>query len=188
MKSRTKKFLTEEILFRLAGLIDVFEFIFNPPRSYQELFFDHLYQIRRDLEKERLKKQINNAFNNLKRRGFFIQKKIGNKNVFFLSPKGIEKVLKMKLKQNIKTKKKKLKNKYFVVIFDIPEKMRSKRELFRDYLKKFKFKQLQKSVWVAPFDLFKEVLAVVKLCQVEPYVKFMVVQKISRNNLRDIFD
>ena len=43
--------------------------------------------------------------------------------------------------------------KWRVLIFDIPEKKRSKRDDFRDVLDSFGFKELQKSVWITPYKI-----------------------------------
>ena len=39
------------------------------------------------------------------------------------------------------------------MIFDVPEKMRGKRDFLRKELRDFGFYQLQKSVWVYPYPL-----------------------------------
>ena len=54
-------------------------------------------------------------------------------------------------------KQKKWDGKWRVIIFDIPENRRIKRDLFRSKLKEMGFRQLQKSVWVCPYPCQKEV-------------------------------
>ena len=56
-------------------------------------------------------------------------------------------------KKRISTfKAKKLKNAQLMIIFDIPEIERWKRQHLRNLLKELEFKQIQKSVWVTSFD------------------------------------
>ncbi|OGI16846.1 MAG: CRISPR-associated endonuclease Cas2 [Candidatus Moranbacteria bacterium RIFCSPHIGHO2_02_FULL_40_12b] len=47
--------------------------------------------------------------------------------------------------------------KWRVLIFDIKEKQRSKREALRGKLKELGFYQIQKSVWVCPYEFKKEI-------------------------------
>ncbi len=53
-------------------------------------------------------------------------------------------------------------DKKLLVLFDIPENMKSHREWFRWHLKKFGYTMIQKSVWVGPDPLPKEFLLYVK--------------------------
>lgn len=50
------------------------------------------------------------------------------------------------------------KNARLMVIFDIPEQQASKRQQLRNILRQWKFKQIQKSVWVTDLD-YKDLLA-----------------------------
>jgi hypothetical protein len=62
------------------------------------------------------------------------------------------------LKKFAALKKKKLPNDQFViVIFDIPERARVSRDLFRRFLYRMNFEMVQKSVWMSPYDTAEEV-------------------------------
>lgn len=52
--------------------------------------------------------------------------------------------------------------KWRIVIFDIPEEKRVIRNLFRRNLKKWGFKQLQKSVWISKKDVMDKLLNYIK--------------------------
>jgi len=187
MKARGFKMrLTEEILSHLGGLIDIFKFIFNPPCSGVELMNFYIYEPRRYAEEKWLKEQIENAFNSLKRTGYLIKKKINNQDRYFLTRKGIEKILKIKIKQKVREGTRKFRNKYLIVIFDIPEEKKKLRDIFRLELKKLKFEQLQKSVWVVPYDVFKELMGFVRFYNLDSYVKFMLAEKVNYKTLRNL--
>ena len=49
-------------------------------------------------------------------------------------------------------KPKKWDRKWRIIVFDVKEKERRKRDELRDYLYKIGFKRLQDSVWVFPYD------------------------------------
>ncbi len=58
-----------------------------------------------------------------------------------------------------------------LVIFDIPERERSKRDWLRSQLKLFGFKQIQKSVWFGPRNLPKDFFAYLKELGIKEYIK-----------------
>ena len=75
--------------------------------------------------------------------------------IFALTDEGlaIVKTINLKLKM---AKRKKWDGKWRVIIFDIPEKLRGKRDLLRKELNNFGFMQLQRSVWAYPYKLPQE--------------------------------
>lgn len=104
-----------------------------------------------------LKKKTRDTFYNLKRRGLIrIEKK--NKNIYmFLTKKGEVEAGKYQINEMYIKKAKKWDKKWRLIIFDIPESHRIKRDLFRGKLKELGFYQLQKSVWVYPYSCQKEI-------------------------------
>lgn len=57
------------------------------------------------------------------------------------------------------------------VMFDIPEKLRYKRNVLREKLKELKFYELQKSVFVQPYPCLDEINFIVEFYQIRKYVK-----------------
>lgn len=64
---------------------------------------------------------------------------------------------------------KKLKNAQLMVIFDIPERYRKKRQRLRTILRQFRFVQVQKSVWVSPYDCKEYLLLEIKQSDLEEH-------------------
>ncbi len=60
--------------------------------------------------------------------------------------------------------------KWRVVIWDIPESKRVIRGLFRRNLKKWGFKQYQRSVWISKKDVFEKLKAYIQYLSVEEWV------------------
>ena len=76
-----------------------------------------------------------------------------------------------------------------VVVFDIPEKNKKAREALRWELKKLGFKDLQRSVWVFPYDCVDAIDFIVELFEIRPHVRLLEVKKISHDaDLRLHFD
>lgn len=76
-----------------------------------------------------------------------------------------------------------------LVIFDIPEKHKRMREIFRDHLKIMGFYMLQKSVWVHPYPCFNEIEFLRQIYNVGINVTYIVAEKIEGStNLAQFFD
>ncbi|GEM_PF-573984 len=64
-----------------------------------------------------------------------------------------------------------------IVIFDIPEKERKKRDMIREELNSYGFKQLQKSVWMGDHPLPKEFILLLDELQLKNKVHLFVIEK-----------
>jgi len=111
--------------------------------------------------KEKMKKierrRFYNSFSYLKKQGFIKMQHKGSQLYISLTKEGRKKCGKfqiddLKIKKPIKWDKK-----WRILIFDIKEKQRIKREALRGKLKELGLYQLQKSVWVCPYNFFKEI-------------------------------
>ena len=95
------------------------------------------------------------AAHRLKKRNLIYAERRGRKIFFALTEEGEREAEKIRLKLEM-TKSKPWDGKWRIIIFDVPEKLRGKRDLLRQELIGFGFKQLQKSVWAYPYKLPQE--------------------------------
>jgi len=95
------------------------------------------------------------ATERLRRRDLIFGERRGKRVVFELTDEGRAEADKIKLKLEM-AKRKRWDGKWRIIIFDVPEKMRGKRDLLRKELAAFGFMQLQKSVWAYPYKLPEE--------------------------------
>ncbi len=99
-------------------------------------------------------------------------------NKIYLTDAGRIKII----KSIVKEKKKNLKwdGKYRAVVFDIPEATRCERRFLRMELKKMGFKELQKSIWIYPYDIEKELFVLLKLWKIDfgGDIRFLRIEKI----------
>ncbi len=118
---------------------------------------------------------IKKGINRLKKWGYLEEdgKKI------YLTFKGRTEII----KNIFKNKKNKMKwdRKWRIITFDIPEMSRKDRNFLRRELKWIGFKELQKSVWVYPYEIEKELQVLLKLWKIEFQgdIRFLTVEKIS---------
>jgi CRISPR-associated endonuclease Cas2 len=102
------------------------------------------------------KKKYYNAFYYLKRNKLINIKYRGNQMYFSLTDEGKKKAGRYKIDELEIKKQKKWDKKWRVLIFDIQDIHKAKREALRGKLKELGLFQLQKSVWVCPYEFKKE--------------------------------
>lgn len=105
-----------------------------------------------------------------------------------ISEKGKRKALSYKIDEmNIK-KPKAWDKKWRMVIFDIPEKKKKVREALREKLKELKFYELQKSVFIHPYDCKDEIDFIIEFFEARPFARFAVLENIDNEpHLKKIF-
>jgi len=91
--------------------------------------------------------QLNSAIQTLSRKGLIAK----NDSGYLITSKALRQKKILKIENEDWLTKKKWSGKWQLVIFDIPEKMRSERNIFRSFLKRKGFTKLQNSVFISPF-------------------------------------
>lgn len=94
-----------------------------------------------------------------------------------ITKKGLEKIFKVAFRKIKKHQRKD--GKYLMVVFDIPETKRTLRNLFREILQDLGFKFFQKSIWISPFDVLKELQEIIKNWDLEDYVKIFLIEEME---------
>ncbi|MFA5889069.1 MAG: hypothetical protein WCW47_02370 [Candidatus Paceibacterota bacterium] len=116
----------------------------------------------------------------------FIKIEINNKKQFLsLTEKGEKQLTYYKIKEK---KEVRWDGKWRVVIFDVWESSRVKRNLLRNEIKDYGFVQLQRSVWVYPYDCVEFVELLKTDLSFGKNIRYMVVEKLDYDeNLRKSF-
>lgn len=107
--------------------------------------------------RERRTENFINTFYALKNRKMIKIERKNNQIYISLTEKGKKRAGKYQIDDLIIKKPKKWDGKWRIVIFDISSKKKIIRESLRGKLKQLDFLQLQKSVWIHPFDCWKEI-------------------------------
>lgn len=68
-----------------------------------------------------------------------------------------------------------------MVIFDIPEKCKTQRDLLSTHLKTLGLYQLQKSVWIHPYDVREEIAAIAVEYNIDSYITLVEVTSVDRH-------
>ncbi len=101
--------------------------------------------------------QVRDAFSYLRRKKLLFVEKDGRQIYIRLTPEGEKEAGKFQINKLQISAPQRWDKKWRLIIFDIPEKTRIKREAFRGKLKELGFYQLQKSIWVYPYPCEKEI-------------------------------
>lgn len=91
--------------------------------------------------------------------------------------------------QEMKIKKENWDGKWRIVVFDIPEKLRWGRDALRDKLKELNFYELQKSVFVFPYECRNEIEFIIEFFGLRQYVRLGILESIDNEfHLKKIFE
>ena len=66
-----------------------------------------------------------------------------------------------------------------LIIFDIPEESRDKRNLFRELLKRNSFVKLQASVFISPYALNREAIIYLRQSGLMKYIRILLIQEMD---------
>ncbi|HLM84465.1 MAG TPA: CRISPR-associated endonuclease Cas2 [Candidatus Bathyarchaeia archaeon] len=114
------------------------------------------YKIKKRKNEKWRDKKLSNAFYYLKRRRLLeVQKKRGQVYIF-LTKEGKKLAGKYQINDLEIEKPKKWDKLWRILVFDVKEDHRIKREALRGKINQLGFYQLQKSVWVCPYNFHKE--------------------------------
>jgi len=178
----TEKFLWNLHKFMCAteGVLD----FFSPDRPYhfrgpEEMTWTEIkfFKDNWEFEYKKRKKDFGKIIYNLKQSGYIKTLKIKDKSAIMLTPKGLERVFTIKIKSI--EKKMRADKKWQMVLFDIPEKKRKQRNLFRKNLQYLGYKKLQKSIWVCPYGVLNETKDLIRRYKLDPHVELLLVKKIG---------
>lgn len=133
----------------------------------------------KNLERKKSRRQFSQFVNYLKRKDYILIKE--NEGVL-LTANGRKKCLVLKYKTNKLKLKKRKDGKWIMAVFDIPEKMRKRRDGFRKFLLSLGFQKFQKSIWVCPYDTAKELREIIDIYSLDSFIKIFIVQEIEIKN------
>ncbi len=163
---------TREILLRfcdgLNKIQEIFGYSWHKEQAWQ-------YQQWRDIDQ-------NNYYNKLwklEKQGYIKRYKNDKKNIIKLTSLGEKRALKYLSNEFEINKPLKWDKKWRMVIFDIPEEKKVLREIIRERLQRLGFYQLQKSIFVYPFECEKIISAIKYIYPVGKYLLYIVAESIE---------
>ncbi|MDI6591431.1 MAG: hypothetical protein QME61_00590 [Patescibacteria group bacterium] len=174
--------ITDQFLWDLYNLIegikDLQPTLSIQPITMKKAVCPDLYELRRIYEKKQRRKDFSKLVSYLKKKGWIKIKELQEKKALILTPKGKEKILKVRNKLLLSLPRNKRKDgKWIMVAFDIPEKKKIIRNYFREKLIELGFQNFQKSIWTSPFDVLKEIQEIIQNLGIEKNVKIFLIEE-----------
>lgn len=159
--------LTDLILLGVAGIIDIYQELKDPGSLFSSYYQNTFGYIPARFQKQQLTKTL---YRLIKEK---ILKKENHKksSIFTLTKIGYDK-LKNKF-PHLFSFPKKWDNFLHLIIFDIKEQARRKRDFLRKKLKEYGYYQLQKSVWISFYPLHAKIKKIIKESEVADQVIFI---------------
>ncbi len=148
------------------------------------LIFPGIGLVVKELNRERwdrLKKrgQLQSAIKRMEKQKLISWSEKDGELALTLMGKGKQKILKYNIDELGIKKPKKWDKKWRVIIFDIPEKERAARDIFRRKLKEMSFYQLQKSVFVSKYECNYEISFLSNSLEIARYVTYIEALKVD---------
>ena len=122
--------------------------------------------------------QVRNALNYLRRKKLIEIQKEYQTEVFKLTKLGWWRTRKLLKSFGIK-KPDRWDGKWRIVIFDIPDIRKSTAESFRKSLRSLGLANLQKSIWIHPYEYRDQVFYLAEKMYIKPYIRYMVAEEIT---------
>lgn len=168
MKKYQKEIIKEGTVELIKSIFDIATPFFEASRIYRKSARE--YKDQRSIEKSQFWQKISY----LKRRGLidiFVKDK---ERYYEISTNG-KKILQKNAFKNLKVNRpNKWDGKWRIIIFDVPEKLRASRDALRDEITQLGFFQIQKSVYVYPFECSEEILFLSEQLLISKYVLIMI--------------
>jgi len=98
---------------------------------------------------------------------------------FILSENGKQRTSQFNIEKLEIKKPQKWDNKWRIVMFDIPEKLKKIRDSLRFHFQEIGLLELQKSVLVYPYPCYKEIEFILEFYNARKYVRFVLAEKID---------
>lgn len=184
-----KLYLTEKLLWDIFELIKVKDEIIDiiwskqyhglkhPLALLQPDFFEYRDAYWEKYKDKKKRERWAATIRSLKNRGYLNIKDLQNRKAIIFTPKGMDRLFDIKIKSI--ERKQRLDKKWQMVLFDIPEDRRRDRDLFRKQLQYLGYKKLQKSIWVCPFDILKEIEQLIKRYKLDRFVRLLLVEEVK---------
>ncbi|MEA3272579.1 MAG: CRISPR-associated endonuclease Cas2 [Patescibacteria group bacterium] len=160
-------------------LIEIFENSLAATGFFTDAFFEYPHMAKGNYQDSDLK-YVKKEISRLKREKFVEERKRGDRLELVLTSKG----KRAARKYHVLTCKEKVKDKYYLVIFDIPESERKTRDFFRAFLKEAEFIQLQQSVWVTKKEILEPLKEIIKDAGAEKWIHIVTATDISDFSLK----
>ncbi len=148
----------------IDGAYDMFS-----PRSFREVLCPDVFRLKKYYARKKQRRSFSRFIYDLKAGGYLREKEVKNQRAFVITLKGVQKISMILRKTRTFSKRKD--RRLQMIMYDIPEDEKDDREHFRNELLYLGYSKLQKSVWVSPYDVFKQTQQLIQNYHFSKYVR-----------------
>mgnify|MGYP001591918059 FL=1 len=174
--------IQKKILLLLAGGLSL-GLAYTPRQRYRTI-----RQIGEEWQKisnDSLRESINGLYRN---KMIDLKEMPDGSQKMILLERGKKKTLSYKIDDLVIQKPKQWDWKWRMVLFDIPKDKKEIRDVLRFHLKRLRFFQYQKSVFIFPYQCKNEIDFLIEFYKIRPYVRTLTVADIdNERHLREVF-
>jgi len=173
--------IKQKVLLLLLGGM-AFGYAITPNRQWKVL--KEVSRSWKEIDRQKLRKEIRNLY-----RSKIVKRKENSDGSYtmILTDKGKMKALTYHF-EKMKIEGEKWDGKWRLVVFDIPEKIRGGRRALREKIRGLGFYELQKSVWIFPYECKDEIDFIIEFFNLRKYVRFCVLESIDNDlHLKKMF-
>ena len=129
------------------------------------------------------KKKIQRVLKKLEKKQLIQLERKGSQVFVTVKNKDDVSIMKYSLREILNLKKKKDgKEKWFMVVFDVPEIERKKRNYLRGFLREIGFYPYNQSVYVFPYECEKEISLIKKIVEGGKYISYIIAEKLEHED------
>jgi DNA-binding transcriptional regulator PaaX len=148
-----------------------------------QVFDKSMYRLLKKLDKRAQQRELRRAIHYMKTRGLIKYDTRDYEHGIELTKAGKEHLVKRNYETMNLAIPKKWDKKWRLVFFDIPEDIKTKRNVLTLKLKSLGFRQLQKSIWIHPFSCRPEIEAVCEVLDIRRFVTLVEITEIDNEAL-----
>ncbi|KKU79764.1 MAG: Transcriptional regulator, PaaX family [Candidatus Amesbacteria bacterium GW2011_GWA2_47_70] len=191
MKQRTKRKLRAGVITILKMLDKYSDWLMVPSKSesYRRLKQGFNFDIGNEFWKEYYASSIKDGVERLLRKGRVEMREVDGKLEVRITDKGKMEIIREKLDELGIAKPSKWDGKWRMVFFDVDELNKIRRDRLSRWLKKLGLRRMQRSVYVYPYPLEREISFLREVLGVPHGVKLVTAERIeNEEDLREMFD
>jgi len=173
---------TEEFLWDIYNMIEGVDksYDFFAPKTFKEVLCPDLFRLRKHYQRREQRRAFSNLIWNLKARGYLREKRLKNQRALVITIRGMERISKIFKKKTGLLKRKD--GKFQMIMYDVPEERRKDRDYLRNALLPLGYSQLQKSIWISPYNVFEQTQSLIHDYSLTDYVRLFLIEE---ETLRD---
>jgi DNA-binding transcriptional regulator PaaX len=167
--------MTIRVLLEFLDEMGEIPFQYSKSAVWRNLYYEKSRRLEHYYDSE-----IEGTTKRLLRKGMAIMSEKNGHKVVVISEKGKRQILDYDL-EKFSESVEKWDGKWRVVFFDVEEERRGRRDRLRKYLQKLGMKQMQRSVWVCPFDCENQIKYLREVLEIPHDIKMGVMEKLEND-------